>query len=83
MKKTERAKYLRNWRIKKVTMYLIGAALFVIGIIVFIQSFLSGSSTKEAWRFPFGFAIVIAGCLIFAEAWNETFKDYLRKKGIQ
>lgn len=71
---------LRNWRIKKIAMYLLGLTLIPLGIVVFIQSFLSGSPTKGAWMFILGFAIAGAGLLIFVDAWNEKFKDYLKKK---
>lgn len=72
--------YLRNWRIKKIAIYLLGLALFVLGIIVVIQSFLSGGATIGAWMFILGFAIAGAGLFIFVDAWNEKFKDYLKKK---
>lgn len=72
--------YLRNWRIKKIAIYLLGLALFVLGIIVVIQSFLSGGATIDAWMFILGIAIAGAGLSIFVDAWNESFKDYLKKK---
>lgn len=76
----KKQKDLRNWRIKKIAMYIVSAVLFVLGIIVLIQSFLSGEATKDAWKFILGFAIFAAGLLVFAEAWNESFKDHLRNK---
>lgn len=80
MTKKEYQKNLRNWRIKEIAMYLLGLALFALGIIVFIRSFLSGGVTIDAWMFILGFAIAAAGLSIFADAWNEKFEDYLKKK---
>lgn len=74
----KKQKDLRNWRIKKITMYIAGVVLIVTGIIVFVQSFLSGGADNEAWKFILGFATVFAGVSLFADAWNESFEDYLR-----
>lgn len=76
----KKQKDLRNWRIKKITMYIAGVVLIVTGIIVFVQSFLSGGADKEAWKFILGFVAALAGALLFTDAWYESFKDYLRNK---
>lgn len=75
-----RKENIRNWRIQKVARYLVGIALSIVGIILFVQSFLSGSPTEDAWKFGVGFIIAIIGITVFSLAWNESFKDYLRKR---
>ena len=83
MTKKQYEKNLKNWRIKKVALYLLGAVIIILGIIVFIQSFLSGDPRKYAWTCVVGFAIASVGFLIFVDAYNDTFNDYLSKKMIR
>ena len=82
-RRQELAKEVREWRIQKIARYIGGLIFIVLGILIFIQSFLNEDATQNAWQFIVGFFIAISGFLIFAEAWHQTFKDYLKEKKIR
>lgn len=82
-RREELEKNIREWRIKKISRYIGGLIFIVLGVLIFIQPFVSGEPMKDAWKFVAGLFIAGSGSLIFADAWNETFGDYISKKEIR
>ena len=76
------AKDVRNWRVLKIAMCLLGAGVSIYGIIVFIQSILE-NPLSNLWKFSGGIVYIIIGALVAKKIWNFTFQDYLKEKKIR
>lgn len=66
----------RKWQLVKEAICLI---IVLIGVILFVQSFLTGGVTKEAWKFISGFVLAFVGALSWCEINNETYSEYKKK----
>lgn len=77
----EKREVLKRWRIRKVSIYLLGIIFIVAGAILFVQG-LTISPIEHRWKMICGFFLMLVGMFLFTDMWNERFKDYLRKKGL-
>ena len=74
-----RRKLLREWRMKKVTMYIVSLVVLVIGTIIMVQGFFS-DPLKKPWQFITGFVICVVGIFSMIDICHWKFKNYLSKK---
>lgn len=81
MTKEQRNKMLRRWRMRKVIVYTIAAILIIVGAILAVKGVFS-DPLEHTWMLVTGWGLIIAGGLLFPDMWKETFKDYLKKKGL-
>ena len=77
-KKTIR-KEIRDWRIKKVTMYIASLAVLVIGGIISVQGVFS-DPLKDIWKPITGFIIFEFGFMSLMETYQWSLRNYLSKK---
>ncbi len=76
---TRRKQLIRDWRIKKVTMYIASLVVIVIGTIIMVQGFFS-DPLKDTWKLITGFVICVAGVFSMIDTYHWKFKNYLSKK---
>lgn len=76
---TRRGQLIRNWRIKKVTMYIASLAVLVIGAIIMVQGFFS-DPLKDTWKLITGFVICVFGVFSMIDIYHWKFKNFLSKK---
>ncbi len=76
---TTRRRQIRDWRIKKVTMYIASLAVLLIGTIIMVQGFFS-DPLKDTWKLITGFVICVAGVFSMIDTYHWKFKNYLSKK---
>ena len=76
---TRRGQLIRDWRIKKVTMYIASLAVIIIGAVVMIQGALT-DPLEDTWKFIAGFIICAAGTFSMIDTYHWKFKDFLSKK---
>lgn len=79
MNNTTRRRLLREWRIKKVTMYIVSLAVLVIGSIIMVQEVFS-DSLKDIRKPITGFIIFEFGFMLLMDTYSWKFKNYLSKK---
>lgn len=72
-------KEIRDWRIKKITMYIASLAIIIIGAIIMVQGVFS-DPLKDTWKFIAGFIICAAGIFSMIDTYHWKFKDFLSKK---
>lgn len=76
---TRRKQLIRDWRIKKITLYIASLAIIIIGVIIMVQGILS-DPIKKPWQFITGFVICVAGVFSMIDTYHWKFKNYLSKK---
>lgn len=79
MMNTRRKQLIRDWRIKKITLYIASLAIIIIGVIIMVQGILS-DPIKKPWQFITGFVICVAGVFSMIDTYHWKFKNYLSKK---
>ena len=72
-------KEVRNWRVRKITLYIASLAIIIIGAIIMVQGILS-DPIKKPWQFITGFVICVAGVFSMIDTYHWKFKDFLSKK---
>ena len=72
-------KEVRNWRARKITLYIVSLAVLVIGAIVMIQGALT-DPLEDTWKFITGFVIFVVGGMLLMDTYHWKFKNYLSKK---
>ena len=72
-------KEVRNWRARKITLYIVSLAVLVIGAIIMVQGVLS-DPLKDTWKFITGFVICVAGGMLLMETYHWSLRNYLSKK---
>ncbi len=79
MMNTRRKQLIRDWRIKKITLYIASLAIIIIGAIIMVQGILS-DPIKKPWQFITGFVICVAGVFSMIDTYYWKFKNYFSKK---
>lgn len=79
MMNTRRKQLIRDWRIKKITLYIASLAIIIIGAIIMVQGILS-DPIKKPWQFITGFVICVAGVFSMIDTYHWNFKNYISKK---
>lgn len=79
MMNTRRKQLIRDWRIKKITLYIVCLSVLVIGTIIMVQGFFS-DPLKKPWQFITGFVICVAGIFSMIDIYHWKFKDFISKK---
>lgn len=72
-------KEVRNWRVRKITLYIASLVVIVIGTIIMVQGFFS-DPLKDTWKLITGFVICVAGVFSMIDTYHWKFKNYLSKK---
>jgi membrane protein YdbS with pleckstrin-like domain len=72
-------KEVRNWRARKITLYIVCLSVLVIGTIIMVQGFFS-DPLKKPWQFITGFVICVAGIFSMIDIYHWKFKDFISKK---
>lgn len=72
-------KEVRDWRTRKITLYIVSLAVLVIGAIVMIQGALT-NPLEDTWKFITGFTIFIFGLMSLMETYHWSLRNYLSKK---
>lgn len=76
---TTRRRQIRDWRIKKITLYIASLAIIIIGVIIMVQGILS-DPIKKPWQFITGFVICVAGVFSMIDTYHWKFKDFISQK---
>lgn len=79
MMNTRRKQLIRDWRIKKITLYIASLAIIIIGAIIMVQGILS-DPIKKPWQFITGFIICVSGIFSMIDTYHWKYKKYLSKK---
>lgn len=79
MMNTRRKQLIRDWRIKKITLYIASLAIIIIGAIIMVQGILS-DPIKKPWQFITGFVICVAGVFSMIDTYHWKFKDFISQK---
>ena len=79
MMNTRRKQLIRDWRIKKITLYIASLAIIIIGVIIMVQGILS-DPIKKPWQFITGFVICVAGVFSMIDTYHWKFKDFISQK---
>lgn len=72
-------KEVRNWRVRKITLYIVSLAVLVIGAIIMVQGIFS-DPLKDTWKLITGFVICVFGVFSMIDTYHWKFKNYLSKK---
>lgn len=70
-------KEIRDWRIKKITMYIVSLAVLVIGM---VQGVFSDPLKEDIWKPITGFIIFEFGFMSLMETYQWSLRNYLYKK---
>ena len=70
-------KEIRDWRIKKITMYIVSLAVLVIGM---VQGVFSDPLKEDIWKPITGFIIFEFGFMSLMETYHWSLRNYLYKK---
>lgn len=76
---TRRKQLIRDWRIKKIGLYIISLLIILLGTILTAKGIFS-DPLKKPWQFITGFLICVAGIFSMIDICHWKFKDYLSKK---
>ena len=79
MMNTRRKQLIRDWRIKKITLYIASLAIIIIGVIIMVQGILS-DPIKKPWQFITGFIICVSGIFSMIDTYHWKYKKYFSKK---
>ena len=79
MTEERKRKEVRNWRARKITLYIACLAVIIIGAVVMIQGALT-DPLEDTWKFIAGFIICAAGTFSMIDTYHWKFKDFLSKK---
>ncbi|CDE14904.1 unknown [Clostridium sp. CAG:470] len=76
---TRRKQLIRDWRIKKIGLYIISLLIIFLGTILTAKGIVS-DPIKKPWQFITGFVICVFGVFSMIDAYHWKFKNYLSKK---
>jgi membrane protease YdiL (CAAX protease family) len=77
--KTTRTRQLRDWRMKKIALYIISVIVTVIGAVLIAKGLFS-DPIKDSWQLIIGFLILISGIFSILDTYHWKFKEYLSQK---
>ena len=72
-------KEVRNWRVRKITLYIASLVVIVIGTIIMVQGFFS-DPLKDTWKLITGFVICVSGIFSMIDTYHWKYKKYFSKK---
>ena len=76
---TTRRRQIRDWRIKKITLYIISLIIIVIGTILIAKGIFS-DPLKKPRQFITGFIICVSGIFSMIDTYHWKYKKYFSKK---
>lgn len=76
---TTRRRQIRDWRIKKISLYIISLLIILLGAILTAKGIFS-DPLKKPWQFITGFIICVSGIFSMIDTYNWKYKKYLSKK---
>lgn len=78
--KISRKAMIRDWRIRKIKLYILSLIPIIIGGVLIVQG-LFAPPLKDAWKFVTGFIVCISGMLMYATIKTEyTYKKFIEKR---
>lgn len=76
---TRRKQLIRDWRIKKIGLYIISLLIILLGTILTAKGIVS-DPIKKPWQFITGFVICVFGVFSMIDTYHWKFKNYFSKK---
>lgn len=78
IRKKATRKEIRDWRARKITMYIASLVVIVIGTIIMVQGFFS-DPLKDTWKLITGFVICVAGIFSMIDTYHWKLSKKMKK----
>lgn len=78
--KISRKAMIRDWRIKKIKLYILSLIPIIVGGVLIVQGLFS-PPLEETWKLMTGFFVCISGILMYATIKIEyTYKKFIKRR---